>query len=131
MRILVIEDHLHTAQVVERCFSEAGHRTTIVNSTKDALDTVYTRPHDLILIGWTTPGIAGTEFVRHLRAHAEYEHIPIVMFTLKDDTSEVAEAVDAGVDIYLLKRPLGWQPIDCKIMLDRIERLHRRKSARR
>ena len=56
---------------------------------------------DLVLTDWNMPGKTGLEVIREIRA--QDPTVPIIMITTESETSQVTQAIQAGVSDYLLK----------------------------
>lgn len=121
MRILVIEDNRIQARIVERCLREGGHYDdcTLVQSSEEALNRLEEDAgYDLLIIDWMLPGISGLEFVRVLRNSESFRDLPIIMQTAKDRPEHVQQALEVGVDDYVVK-PL----LDCQSLIQKIQKV--------
>jgi DNA-binding response OmpR family regulator len=58
---------------------------------------------DLSLVEWILPDTDGVEVVRAARANRARDGMRIMMVTGRTDRDDVQEALDAGVDEYLMK----------------------------
>ncbi len=68
----------------------------------------------LILADWHMFPTSGLELLTYLRAHPEYQNIAFVMVTAESTMESVVEAVNCGVDEYLLK-PLTALQVQTKV----------------
>ncbi len=91
--------------------SEAGHG-------EEALDQISPdNLPDIILVDWNMPTMDGLTLVRAVRAVREYSSIPILMVSSENDPKQMARALMAGADDYLVK------PVDEDMMRDKLEML--------
>jgi len=102
-RVLVVEDDPDIAELVVRYLDKAGYSTTRVSSGRDALDSVRTKPPDLMVLDLMLPYIDGLEVCRLLRANDKTAVIPIIMLTARADESERIVGLEIGADDYLAK----------------------------
>jgi two-component system chemotaxis response regulator CheY len=58
---------------------------------------------DLVITEWTLPTMSGLELVKRLRANPELSKVPVLMLTGRNGKDDVLEALNAGVNGYLLK----------------------------
>lgn len=72
---------------------------------------------DLVVTEWDLAEGSGLELVRNLRQRPEGERPSILMHTARNAREEVLEAIEAGVDGYLLK------PLDPETLTARIDQL--------
>ena len=58
---------------------------------------------DVILLDWQLPNMTGVEFLRSLRRQDNGAHPVVVLCTTENDVSQIAEAMKAGANDYLMK----------------------------
>jgi two-component system OmpR family response regulator len=121
MRILVAEDDLRLAALLEESLAEAGWRTDVVHDGRTAYDHLLTDTgYDVALLDWMLPGVDGVTLSRRLRGIGMA--IPILMLTARGDVRDRIEGLDSGADDYLPK------PFDLDELLARLRALYRRGS---
>ena len=101
MRILIVEDHLDSAELMARLLRRAGHHVQIAQSVADALAAASgdgTGPFDLALSDVILPDGSGLELMPKLRA-AGVRHGIAISGTAED----AALAGQAGFNAHLLK----------------------------
>jgi two-component system chemotaxis response regulator CheY len=118
MRVLIIDDSRATRLVLKNLMQEQGFEVTEAGNGAEAL----VRLQDvggagLILLDWEMPIMNGVQFVRSLRASADFSEIPVLMVTAETASERVAEALAAGVNEYVMK------PFTRDIIAEKIELL--------
>ena len=80
------------------------------------LELVRRKAPDVVILDWKMPGLDGPGFVRTVRSPKTfpYPNVPIIMLTGHGERSNVVEAVQIGVDEFLLK------PVSTKSLQDRL-----------
>ena len=68
LRILLVEDHGVTAQMIRMVLAEKGHRVEIAGDMAAALELVERHPFDLLLSDLGLPDGSGHDLIRELRA---------------------------------------------------------------
>jgi CheY-like chemotaxis protein len=58
---------------------------------------------EMILLDINLPGMNGFEILQHVRTKTSYRHIPVIMFTSSDDTSDIERSYEFGANAYLIK----------------------------
>src|ERR1700730_4211185 len=58
---------------------------------------------DVVLVDWNMPEMDGLDFVRAVCADCGYDVIPLVMVTTNTELENVAEALSAGANEYIIK----------------------------
>ena len=72
---------------------------------RSGLDAICRVAPDVVILDWSMPKMNGPEFVRMVRAPKAfpYPDVPIIMLTAHGERSHVVEAVQLGVNEFLLK----------------------------
>ena len=60
-------------------------------------------PADLIIADWINKGMMGLEFLKAVRADAKLKGTAFIMVTSESDKEKVMEAVQAGVNQFIVK----------------------------
>ena len=76
---------------------------------------------DLVLLDWNLPDFTGLDICRRIRSTGMT--VPVLMLTGYDEVKDKVEALDAGVDDYLVK------PFSIEELLARLRALQRRVQA--
>lgn len=121
MRVLVVEDELRLATLLQQGLQEEGFAVDTAASGEDALGWIASTPYDLIVLDLMLPDISGFELCRRLRARGNTT--PILMLTARDAVPDRVAGLDAGADDYLVK------PFAFAELLARLRALARRPVA--
>ncbi|MBI2301265.1 MAG: diguanylate cyclase [Armatimonadetes bacterium] len=124
MRILAAEDDRVALALLRRTLEKLGHEVETVEDGQAALDTLRTRPFDVLISDRIMPRLCGLDLCRALRA-LDGPYVYYVMLTAMDSREDMVAGMEAGVDEYLAK-PLD--PIELRARLiaaERIVGLHR------
>ncbi len=116
-KILVIEDEVRIAQVLERGLIYEGYRVDVAYDGRTGLALARDNPPDLVILDWMLPGLDGLEVCKRLRSAND---IPILMLTAKEEVADRVQGLDAGADDYMVK------PFSFDELLARIRALFRR-----
>ena len=119
MRILVAEDDVRLAALLDESLAEAGWQVEVVHNGRVAYDRLLTdTSFDVVLLDWMLPGMDGVTVARRLRDIGMAT--PILMLTARGDVRDRIDGLDAGADDYLPK------PFDLDELLARLRALYRR-----
>ena len=102
-KILIIDDHEPTRNLIETILSRKGYHTLSAASGAAGLTVAAAEQPDLVLLDLTMPGMDGFEVCRHLRTQSGISHVPIIMFTAKSLATDKLSGFNAGADDYLVK----------------------------
>jgi two-component system, chemotaxis family, chemotaxis protein CheY len=117
VKVLVVDDEHFMRKVVRTLLMSIGVRTIYEAADGPAgLETIRTVMPDIVILDWEMPGLDGPGFVRMVRSPQTFPlpDIPIIMLTGHGERSRVIEAVEIGVNEFLLK------PVSAKSLRDRL-----------
>lgn len=130
MDVVLADDSDVSRRMLAATIGRCGHRVTAV-ADGEAAWAAYerTRPPMLIL-DWQMPGLDGLEVCRRVRASDGGADIFVLMVTGRDLASNLADALDAGVDDYVTK-PVASLHLEARLRIAerRIEQTSARRSA--
>ena len=101
-KVLVVDDSGTMRKIVIRALNAVGFSETVeACDGVEALAVFKQTPVSLVLTDWNMPNKSGIELTRDIRALGS--KVPIYMITTEAEKSRVLEAVQAGVNDYLVK----------------------------
>ncbi|HEX9102212.1 MAG TPA: response regulator [Polyangia bacterium] len=103
MRIVVIEDHKDTADLMDEILRDAGHDVRVAHCGRDGVDAALALPADVVLCDVGLPDIDGYEVARLLRAADATARARLVALTGYEGEEEERKARDAGFDRHVVK----------------------------
>lgn len=118
MRILIIEDDCHLAELLSFGLEAEGFSSDICNTGTEGLRFALENAHDLILLDRMLPGMPGEHVLKRIRS-AKIS-TPVIFITALGDFSDKIECLDLGADDYLVK------PFDMGELMARIRSVMRR-----
>lgn len=116
-KVLVVDDEHYMRKVVRALLMSVGIRTVFEAPDGPAgLEIIRNNHPDVVILDWQMPGLDGAGFVRMVRSPDTfpYPDIPIIMLTGHGERSRVIEAIQVGVNEFLLK------PVSSKALLGRL-----------
>lgn len=102
-KILVIDDHPETLDIITRVLRQRGYALVSTTSGRQGLSLAQSEAPDLILLDGMMPEMDGWEVCRRLRAIPETAAIPVIMFSAVNKAEQKLAGFDAGADDYLTK----------------------------
>jgi signal transduction histidine kinase len=101
LRVLVVDDELHTRNVVTQYLQGDGHRVTTAANGGDALRSFMAEDFDLVITDRGMPGMCGLQLAGALRRMQPEQ--PVILLTgFSNDETETHPLVD-----FVLKKPLA------------------------
>jgi two-component system OmpR family response regulator len=123
VRVLVVEDDVKMAGLLQRGLREEGHAVDVARTGDDALWMGQAAEYDTIVLDLMLPGLDGATVCRRWRESGVWA--PVLMLTARDAVDDRVAGLDAGADDYLAK------PFAFAELLARLRALARRGAAER
>ena len=120
MKILIIEDDLRVAELIQRGLGEQGFETTLAYDGLSGKKLAGQNDYDLIITDIILPKMDGIDLCKKIKQ--SQPDLPIIMLTALGTTDDKVEGFDAGADDYLVK------PFEMRELLARIRALLKRSS---
>jgi two-component system chemotaxis response regulator CheY len=101
MKALVVDDSNTMRQIIRRSLQKIGVEDVVEAANgKEAVDAT-TADIEIVFMDWNMPEMAGIDAVRAIRAAGN--QVPIIMVTTEAEKRRVLEAIQAGINDYLVK----------------------------
>ncbi len=117
MLALIIDDSRAMRRILRRIVEPLGFSVIEAEHGQDGLNQLAQHSHnvDLILVDWNMPVMDGLTFVQTLRANKTIPHISVVMVTTETEPAQMARALMAGVDEFVMK------PFTAEILIEKLQ----------
>jgi DNA-binding response OmpR family regulator len=102
-KILVVEDDLDVAEMLNAYFRVQGYEVFTVNWGEDGVRACQTINPDLVVLDIRLPDIDGYEVARRLRTDRRTQDVPIIFLTEKRDRADRLHGLELGADEYITK----------------------------
>ncbi len=104
IKILVVDDLVTMRDLLITSLNKLGFFN--IDQVEDgdvAFKFLLKEDFDLLITDWKMPNMTGIDLTKAVRSNNKLKHIKILMVTTNTDKTEIAEAIAAGVDGYLVK----------------------------
>jgi two-component system, OmpR family, response regulator len=112
MRILVVEDAVKLAKLLERGLAEDGYAVDVVDNGVDAVWMGTEQAYDAIVLDIGLDDIDGFEVCGRLRAAGRWA--PVLMLTARDGRDDRVRGLDCGADDYVIK-PFSFAELSARL----------------
>jgi len=102
-KILIVEDDLDVAEMLNAYFRVQGYEVFTVNWGEDGVRACQTARPDLVILDIRLPDIDGYEVARRLRGDRRTKDVPIIFLTEKRDRADRLHGLELGADDYITK----------------------------
>jgi len=115
--ILVVDDEPDTVDMLQACLEAEGYQVMTACWSEEALEKVFTRRPDMVLLDILMPDLNGLEVCRCLKTDPRTQFVPVVLITALQEKKDRLAGVQAGADDFLTK------PLDHIELLARVRSL--------
>ncbi len=139
MKVLIAEDDIITARVLEENLHEWGYEVIVTHDGKEAWEIISGASLDpvniidnirLAVLDWEIPEIDGIELCRQIREKTKKEkekYVYIILLTGRDRQEDIITGLSSGADDYITK---PFDVMELKIRLQNGERIIRLEDDR-
>ncbi|MDR5658483.1 response regulator transcription factor [Serpentinicella sp. ANB-PHB4] len=101
--ILVIEDELTTAKLIEQTLNKHQYNSLVGTTGEIGLDLLNNHHIDGMVLDLFLPDINGFDIIKDIRKNEFYNEMPILVVTSNEDKVDVILALELGADDYITK----------------------------
>src|SRR5579864_4323641 len=120
-RVLVVDDIPSNIKLLEARLVAEYFDVVSASDGQEALARIAEQEPDIVLLDVMMPGMDGFEVCHRIKSNPKTAHVPVVMVTALDQTSDRVAGLDAGADDFLTK------PVDDAALFARVRSLVRLK----
>jgi twitching motility two-component system response regulator PilH len=102
-RVLIAEDSLTGLKLIEKALTDAGYETVTAMDGEEADRKIRTEPLDAAVIDIVMPKKNGYQVCRELRKDPNYQYLPIIFISSKNEASDRIWGLRQGANEYLVK----------------------------
>ena len=122
MRIGLVDDDDAALDFLCQTLGERGHQCLAYRHPRDFIAALQRESFDLLVLDWSMPKHDGMDLMARVRR--QLGDIPILMFSSRSDKDDIASALEAGIDDFIVKPESG------RVVAAKVEAMLRRVGAR-
>jgi two-component system chemotaxis response regulator CheY len=117
MYALIIDDSRAMRRILRQIVEPLGFQILEAGDGQEGLERLeqYHPDVELTLVDWNMPVMNGLEFVKAVRADDQYQQMKIAMVTTETEPAQMARALMAGVDEFVMK------PFTSEILIEKLK----------
>jgi two-component system chemotaxis response regulator CheY len=117
-RALVVDDSRAMRMILSKTLAESGFEVMQAANGREALEIMDREGPEvgLVLLDWNMPEVTGIEVVEKLRSQKTFNTVRLVMVTTETEIEQMARALEAGADEYVMK-PFTREAVEDKLRL--------------
>ncbi len=117
-KIVIADDMQMMRRLLKSALIKAGFQdiTEAING-EELLQKLDETHFDIIICDWDMPKMTGIDALRRIRSSDTHKHIPFVMVTAVADAAQVKQAIEVGINDYIIK------PIKPDLFVDKVKKI--------
>ena len=117
MYALIIDDSRAMRRILRQIVEPLGFHILEAGDGQEGLERLeqYHPDVELTLVDWNMPVMNGLEFVKAVRGDDQYQQMKIAMVTTETEPAQMARALMAGVDEFVMK------PFTTEILIEKLK----------
>jgi DNA-binding response OmpR family regulator len=101
-RLLLVEDDTTMRLFLERLFADT-YAVTSATDGAEGLRRVRAGKADLVVLDLGIPGLDGFDFIEAVRADTQFDRLPILVLSAREESADRVRCLRLGADDYLVK----------------------------
>jgi DNA-binding response OmpR family regulator len=102
-KILIVEDQVGFRLIYEDLLVHEGYEVITAEDGEKGWELVKEKKPSLVLLDLGLPKVDGFEVLRRMRADPEMKTIPVIIFSVMGEQSDVKKAMEMGANDYTIK----------------------------
>lgn len=115
-KVLAIDDENDILLIIKSALHGEGYDVVTATNGYDGLALAEDAAPDLIILDIMMPEMDGFEVLKQLKENEKTAQIPIVILTGMSSKEKIREAIDKGIDYYIVK-PFDYQDLVSKVKI--------------
>jgi chemosensory pili system protein ChpA (sensor histidine kinase/response regulator) len=103
LEILVVDDSVTIRNVISRLMRRQGWKVLTAKDGVEAIETLYVREPDVIILDIEMPRMNGYEFLSSIRTQEKFIDLPVIMHTSRASKKHREKAKKLGVNGFVTK----------------------------
>ena len=121
--ILIADDEPNQIELMKFNLEKNGFLVKSALNGEQALDMIYEKKPNVLIVDWMMPKMSGIELCKILRSNKDTKLLPIIMLSARSEDADKSLGLDTGADDYISK------PFSPRELVSRVKALIRRTNA--
>lgn len=115
-KILAVDDESDVLLILKTALISEGYQVFTATNGPDAIALAREHGPDLMVLDMMMPDMNGFETLKHIREGEATQSVPVIMLTGVSDKDKIRQALDLGIDYYIVK-PFEFHDLIAKVKL--------------
>lgn len=123
MKFLIVDDDPAILKITGKFLELEGHEVVTCENALDALKELNSLTFDIVITDATMPTYSGFDLIRSIRKKKKLNGLTVAMLTGRSERSDIEQALELGVQDYIVK------PINPEVFIAKVNSLINRHRA--
>ena len=114
-RVLIVDDHVDSAQLIAEVLAAQGHDTRVAHEPQAALRTALEFQPQVAILDIGLPGMSGYDLLQSLRFRCQLSDCRFIAVTGHNERADRRRSAEAGFQMHLTK------PFDLRAVLNAVQ----------
>ena len=110
-KILLLEDDINLSETIKEYLEDEGHEVDSAYTSDEAIEKIYEKNYDILLLDVMVPGINGFELLKKVK---EEKDIPAIFITSLNSVEDLEKGYESGCDDYI-RKPFALKELKLRI----------------
>ena len=101
--VLIVDDNEMNRDMLCHLLQTQGHKTSVAENGRQALEMIKEEPFDLVLLDIMMPEMDGYQVLEQLKSDAALRDIPVIVLSSLAEIASVTQCIELGAEDYLPK----------------------------
>ncbi|MBX7247344.1 MAG: response regulator [Candidatus Sumerlaeaceae bacterium] len=115
-KILAVDDESDLLLIIKTALFSEGFDVITASNGPDGLALAEDQKPDLLILDMMMPEMNGFEVLKCMRDNPKTQDIPVIMLTGVSEKSKIRQALDSGIDYYIVK-PFEFHDLISKVKI--------------
>ncbi len=102
-KVLIIEDEASLSNILQERLIDMGYDVSIAIHGEEGWQKTKDESPDLILLDIILPRLDGFVFLKRLKSHKKFKHIPVIILSNLGQDSDIDKGKELGAEYYMVK----------------------------
>jgi two-component system chemotaxis response regulator CheY len=118
MKILVVDDFSTMRRIIKNILKQIGFENVEeAEEGSQAFEKLKQGGYGFIITDWNMPVMDGMALMKKVRSDPDLKDLPILMVTAESEKEKVVEAIQAGVNNYIVK------PFTAEVLKEKMDKI--------
>jgi two-component system chemotaxis response regulator CheY len=118
MKVLVVDDFSTMRRIIKNILKQIGFENVEeAEEGSQAFEKLKQGGYGFIITDWNMPVMDGMALMKKVRSDPDLKDLPILMVTAESEKEKVVEAIQAGVNNYIVK------PFTAEVLKEKMDKI--------